>query len=271
VDAATVKALERAGWSEKAETYGQLTGRITARFAEPLLDAAAPGAGARLLDVATGPGYVAGAASERGADVTGVDLAEEFVALARRRHPGTRFSRADAEELPFASRSFGAVVCNFAINHFPRPERAMRELARVAVPGGGIALTTWDLPERNRFLGILVDALGASGVTGPQEPSAAPDPYRFAEDDEFRALLSGARLEDVEVRSVSLTHHVLDAEELWRGLLGGSVRTAGLVMRQTPATRSRIRAAVARLAEEHRVDDDLAIPVSAKLARGRRA
>ena len=68
--------------------------------------------------------------------------------------------RADAEELPFAERSFDAVVGNFAINHLPRPERALREFARVLAPGGGIALSTWDSPERNRFLGILVDALG---------------------------------------------------------------------------------------------------------------
>ena len=44
------KALERAGWSEKAETYGLLTGRITARLVEPLLDAAGVAAGMQVLD-----------------------------------------------------------------------------------------------------------------------------------------------------------------------------------------------------------------------------
>jgi hypothetical protein len=53
-------------------------------------------------------------------------------------------------------------------------------------------------------------------------------------------------------------------------MLGGSVRTAGLVMRQPPATRTGIRAAVERLAEEHRVDGGLAILARAKIARGRR-
>ena len=268
VDAAAIKARERAGWSERAETYDLLTGRITARFAEPLLDAAGVAAGVRLLDVGTGPGHAAAAARERGAEATGVDIADEVVALARGRHRGIRFLRADAEDLPFAARSFGAIVCNFAINHLPRPVHAMQELARVAAPGAGIALSTWDLPERNRFLGILVDALQACGVTAVREPSAGPDPYRFADDHRFRALLRGAGLEEVEVRSLSLTHRVPDAEALWRGLLGGSVRTAGLVRKQTPATRSRIRAAVERLAEEYRAGGELAIPVRAKLARG---
>jgi SAM-dependent methyltransferase len=268
--AEAVKALERAGWGEKAESYGLLTGQITARVVEPLLDAAAVVTGMRVLDVATGPGYAARRASERGAVATGVDIADEMLALARRRQSGIRFLRGDAEDLPFAGRSFNALVCNFGINHFPRPERAMREFARVLTPGGGIALSAWDLPERNRFLGILVDALRACGATHPREALAGPDPYRFADDDELRVLLRGAGLDDVEFRSVSLIQGVADADELWQGMLGGSVRTAGLVMRQPPGTRRRIRAAVERLAEEYRLDGGLAIPARAKIARGRR-
>jgi SAM-dependent methyltransferase len=267
--AEAVKALEQAGWSERAESYGLLTGRITARFVEPLLDAAGVGAGMRVLDVGTGPGYAARRAAERGAVAIGVDIADELVALARRRHSGIHFLRGDAEDLPFTGRSFDALVCNFAINHIPRPERAIGEFARVLRPGGGIALSTWDLPERNRFLGILVDALRACGVSRPQETVAGPDPYRFADDDELRALLRDAGLEDIDVRSVSLTQRVLDADELWEGMLGGSVRTAGLVMRQPPSIRTRIRAASDRLAEEHRVGGALAIPARATIAWGR--
>jgi SAM-dependent methyltransferase len=224
----------------------------------------------RVLDVGTGPGYAAGLASARGAVATGVDIADELLALARRRQDGIRFLRGDAEDLPFAGRSFDALVCNFGINHFPRPERALQEFARVVVPGAGIALSAWDLPGRNRFLGILVDALRACGVTGPRAALAAPDPYRFADDEELRALLRGAGLEDVAVRSVSLIQPVSDADELWEGVLGGSVRTAGLVMRQPATTRRRIRAAVEWLADEYRVDGGLAIPACAKIARGRR-
>jgi SAM-dependent methyltransferase len=268
--AEAVKALERAGWGEKAESYGLLTGRITARVVEPLLDAAGVVTGMRVLDVGTGPGYAARRASERGAVATGVDIADEVLAVARRSQGGIRFLLGDAEDLPFAGRSFNALVCNFGINHFPRPERAIREFARVVTPGGGIALSAWDLPERNRFLGILVDALRACCVTRPREALAGPDPYRFADEDELRTLLHGAGLEDVEVRPVSLMQRVSDADELWEGMLGGSVRTAGLVMRQPPATRRRIRAAVERLAEEYRIDGGLAIPVRAKIARGSR-
>jgi SAM-dependent methyltransferase len=266
--AEAVKAFEAAGWSAKAETYGLLTGRITARLVEPLLDAAGVAAGTRVLDVGTGPGYAAERATGRRAVATGVDIADEVVALARRRHRGIRFVRGDAEDLPFPERSFDALVSNFAIDHLPRPERAIREFARVVVPGGGIAVSAWEVPARNRFLGILVDALRASGVIEAKEAPGCPARYRFADDDELRGLLQAAGLEDVKIQSVSLTHRVRDAAELWEGMLGGSVRSAGLVMRQPPRTRSRIRAAAERLAEEYRVDGGLAIPAGAKIARG---
>jgi SAM-dependent methyltransferase len=268
--AEVVKAGERAGWGEKAESYGLLTGRITARLVEPLLDAAGVTAGRHLLDVGTGPGYAAQRAAERGAIVRGVDIAEEMVALARRRNGAIEFLRADAEDLPFPEHSFDALVGNCVINHLPRPERATREFARVLTPAGEIALSTWDLPERNRFLGILLDALRACGIGDRQELAPGLDPFPFANDDEFRGLLRGAGFEHVDVRAVSVTHWVADANELWQGVLGGSVRTAGLVMRQPPRIRGEIRATVEQLAEQYRGDGGLAIPARAKIACGRR-
>ena len=259
------KLLERTGWGKRAETYDLLTGRITARLVDPLLDAAAVRAGARVLDVGTGPGHAAAAAARRGALATGVDIADELLAVARRRHPESSFLRADAEELPFDDDSFDALVANFAINHLPRPERAVREFARVLAPRGGIALSAWDRPERNRFLGVLVDALREYSVGGPP----GPDQYRFADDEEFRALLSDAGWGNVEVLTIGFTHTASNPEELWLGLMGGSVRTAGLVAEQPAPVRSEIRAAFERNAEAHLGEAGLELPVSAKIALGR--
>ncbi len=199
----------------------------------------------------------------------GVDIADEMVALARRRHAQIRFQQADAEHLPFPNGSFDAIVGNLVINHLPDPDLAIREFARVMAPGGRIALSTWDLPELNRFIGIVVDALDACGVTRTSGELAGPDPYRFADDDEFGELLEGAGFEDVEIQPVQLTHRLTDADELWQGVLGGSVRTAGLVMQQTPSTRREVRATVGRLAQDYRAGEGLAIPACAKIAGGR--
>jgi 2-polyprenyl-3-methyl-5-hydroxy-6-metoxy-1,4-benzoquinol methylase len=76
IDLDAFTAFEAAGWDAKAAGYDDFFGRITGRLVEPLLDAVAVRRGARLLDVATGPGYAAAQAAERGASVVGVDIAE---------------------------------------------------------------------------------------------------------------------------------------------------------------------------------------------------
>jgi SAM-dependent methyltransferase len=200
-----------------------------------------------------------------------VDIADEMVALARSRSGGIRFLRADAEELPCAEGSFDAVVGNLVINHLPQPERAAREFARVLAKEGTIALSAWDIPERNRFLGILQDAVRASGVVGGPDLPAGAGPTRFADEREFRVLLSGAGFGGVEISTVSLTHRVANVDELWRGMLGGSVRTGSLVMAEPPRTRARIRAAVERLSERYSAEGGLLIPGRAKIARGKKS
>ena len=75
IDPDAFNAFEASGWEEKAGGYDRLVGHVTSRFAGPLLDAANVTQGTRVLDLATGPGYVAAQAAERGASVVGVDVA----------------------------------------------------------------------------------------------------------------------------------------------------------------------------------------------------
>jgi SAM-dependent methyltransferase len=271
VGAQEFKAFEAAGWSRRASTYGRVTGAVTARFVEPLLDAARVGAGMRVLDVATGPGYVAAAAAARGAVPVGVDIAEEMLAVARREHPQLDFRPGDAEALPFADCAFDAVVGAFVLNHLPRPEVAAAELARVLASGGRLALSVWDVPQRMRFIGLLRDAVARAGEVPPEEPAGGPDPFRFADDAQLRGLLVDAGLEEVVVETVAVRHRVTgDAMALWDGLLAGSVRSAAAVEALSPAARGRARAAFAELVEPYRVAGGHELRAVAKVGCGRR-
>jgi SAM-dependent methyltransferase len=270
VDADAFNAFEAAGWGERADGYHRFFGAITARVIEQLLDAAKVDRGRRVLDVASGPGYVAAACAVRGADVVGVDVAGEMVALARRLRPEIDFRQADAERLPFADGSFDAVVANFLILHVGRPERIAAELARVLRPGRRLALSTWDVPERARLLGVLVDAVAEVGVEPPADIPSGPSIFRFADEAEFARLLGDAGLGDVDVRTVTFTHRFASGDELWNGLLGGTVRTRALVLAQPEDVQARIRAAFDRLVRPYATNAGLEIPVSVKLASGRR-
>ena len=270
-EAAAFKAFEAEGWTRKAKTYDRLTGRATARLVVPLLEAAGVESGTRLLDVACGPGHIAAAAAAKGAKPVGLDAAEGMVAVARARYAEIEFQQGDAERLPFADASFDAVVAGFVVNHLPRPERALAEFARVVRPGGRVAVTVWDRPARMRLLGVLGEAVERTeGVRDPGLPSGGPDPFRFADDAALAALLSGAGLAEAEVCSIAFEQEVADTDELWEGMLAGSVRTAALIERQPEPVRRRIRAALEQAVAPYRSETGIALPVSAKLASGRR-
>ena len=224
----------------------------------------------RVLDVASGPGYVAAACVLRGADVVGVDVAAEMVSLARRLHAGIEFRQADAERLPFADGTFDAVLANFLILHVGRPEHVVAELVRVLRPGGRLALSTWDLPERARLLGVLVDAMADAGAQPPADVPTGPPIFRFADDGEFARLLGHAGLHDVGVRTVAFAHRSGSSDELWDGLIGGTVRTRALVLAQPDAVQARIRAAFDRLVRPYAANGGLEIPGLDKLASGRK-
>ena len=68
--------FELEGWNRLAQPYHERFGKLTSQSVDPLLDAVgATTAPIRLLDVATGPGYLAAAAAcDRGADVIGLDF-----------------------------------------------------------------------------------------------------------------------------------------------------------------------------------------------------
>ena len=73
------EGFEQEGWNRQAASYDLLTGRVTARVAGPLLDAADVMAGHRVLDVACGTGGLSAAAARRGATPLGIDLADAMV------------------------------------------------------------------------------------------------------------------------------------------------------------------------------------------------
>jgi ubiquinone/menaquinone biosynthesis C-methylase UbiE len=270
IDPDAFNAFEAAGWEEKAQAYDRSFRSLTSRLAEPLLDAASVTKGTRVLDIATGPGYVAGRAAARGAEVVGADVAESMIVLARRLQPGVEFRQADAHALPFADASFDAVVGNLAILHLGRPEQAAAEFVRVLVPGGRVALTVWDAPDRARFLGVLLEAFAEAGATPPEGVPAGPDFFRFAQQGELDALLRDQGLENRIVETIEFTFSVASADEYWDGLLGGTVRVSALVLGQADDTQQRIREAFDRRMDEYLTTDGFELPVSVKLASGRK-
>lgn len=141
--------------------------------------------GCTLLDVACGSGQLALMAAKDGLEVTGVDIASNLVqrARARARAEGlkARFEEADAEALPFEDASFDLVISLVGAMFAPHPSQVAKELLRVCVPGGTIAMVNWT-PQG--FIGQMFKA-----VSQFIAPSGMPAPVLWGDEATVRERL----------------------------------------------------------------------------------
>ncbi|GGO00777.1 class I SAM-dependent methyltransferase [Microbispora bryophytorum] len=97
-------------------------------------------AGAAVLEVAPGPGYLAVEMARLGCAVTAIDLSRTFVEITTENaaRAGVRVDvrLGDAADLPYPGGSFDLIVCQAAFKNFGRPVRVLDEMHRVLRPGG---------------------------------------------------------------------------------------------------------------------------------------
>jgi SAM-dependent methyltransferase len=103
--------------------------------------------GGRYLDLGCSAGlYTRSLAARLGdsGDVVGIDISPSMLKEAARRTRKlgvtSSFTRADAENLPFADASFAGAVCGGSLNEFGDPARTLRERRRVLESGGRLAI-----------------------------------------------------------------------------------------------------------------------------------
>jgi ubiquinone/menaquinone biosynthesis C-methylase UbiE len=234
-------------------------------MATPLLDAVKVTRGVHLLDVASGPGYVAAAAAKRGAEVIGVDFAPAMVAEARRRYPTVGFREGDAENLPFSEASFEAVTMNFGLLHLGRPERALMEAHRVLRPGGRFGFTVWARPEEAIGFQMVLRAVESYGTLDVPLPQG-PHFFRFSDPEECRRSLLGAGFISPAVETIPLIWRLQSADALFESMFEGTVRTAGLLRAQSADAIHAIRKALRQAGMLYQKGDGVELPMPAVLA-----
>ena len=116
------------------------------------LEAINLGKGERVLDVGTGPGFLAQAIAETvgtSGSVCGVDISESLLDVARSQNKDTKhieFVYGDASHLPYPDEDFDSVVCTQVLEYVPDVDASLADIYRVLRKGGKIALldTDWD-------------------------------------------------------------------------------------------------------------------------------
>ncbi len=176
---------------------------------ERVIGELAPASGDRLLDLATGTGAMAELAAERGASVTGLDLAPDLIATAKERaeERGLEIDYVvgDAEQMEFEDASFDKVSSTCGIMFTPDHEASARELARVTAPGGKIALANWT-PT-----GGLAKMFK---VMAPYQPAPPPSsPFDWGDQSRVQELLG--EWFDLDLKEHVSTLRLPSAEAYW--------------------------------------------------------
>ncbi len=162
-----------------AHVYDPMNRVITlgqwARWQRRFLALVAPAPGERCLDIATGTGDLAImiAQMEPLIHVTGLDLSQEMLSVAKRkvaeRGLATRVElvEGNALQLPFPDASFDLVTCGFGLRNFPDLPGALREMRRVLRPGGrALSLEVSRPTNPLAFLGFKMFFYGIVPVLG---------------------------------------------------------------------------------------------------------
>lgn len=171
-DLEAVKARQRAMW---ATGDFAIIGTTLQIVGESLCEAVDVAAGSRVLDVACGNGNATLAAARRFCRTIGLDYVPQLLERGRERAKAERlsieFTEGDAENLPFPSGTFDAVLSTFGVMFTPNQERAAEELLRVCAPGGRIGLASWTAE------GFLGEYFRAVAKHVPPPPVALPSPF----------------------------------------------------------------------------------------------
>jgi ubiquinone/menaquinone biosynthesis C-methylase UbiE len=223
---------------EAAEAYeASFVPAFFAQWAPPLCAAAGLQAGQRVLDVACGTGIVARTAAELvGApNVTGVDLNEAMLTVARRVRPDIDYRQGDAASLPFVDRSFDAVLCQMALMLFPDRAAAIAEMGRVCTVGGAIAVAVpGNLAEQPAY-GPFVDM--AARHAGPEARSLLSSYFSCGDVDELVALFEQAGLRVAGVHSEHGTARFPSVD----ALVATEIDSTPLATRITPEIHEQVR------------------------------
>jgi SAM-dependent methyltransferase len=184
-DLAAFKDNQRRLWS--AGDYA-VTARRFEGVAAALAAACGLGPGQRALDVGAGTGNGALAIAATGASPEACDLTPELVTAGRARCDALGeweipWRVADAEDLPYASGRFDAVLSVFGLVFAPRPEVAIAEAFRVTRSGGCVGFTTWTPGSAASRFGEVASQYF------PQPADPPPPPHQWGDEEVCRARL----------------------------------------------------------------------------------
>lgn len=263
----TFKDYEREGFNCKAEFYDDHALPLTRQMFDPLIACLGNLSAKRILDLASGTGHFTARLADAGADVVGLDIAPNMVALAGAKFPNVRFQEGDAEALPFEDSAFDAVTCCFGLLHFEDLGAALAEIHRLLRPGGRLAFSVWCAPEQgSRFFGTIMEVVTTLADMDVDLPPAPPM-FQLADPEITTGFLRTAGFPAHEREVVPIVWRADRPEALIECVGKATVRTSLILDHQAPDVRARILDTLLERARAAATEDGVALACPAVLIK----
>lgn len=257
---------------ENYERY--LVPSIFGPWATDLISLAAPQAGERVLDVACGTGIVARLSARyvgAGGKIVGLDINPGMVATARSlpQASGASFEWLEGTAVAMAlpDAAFDLVLCQQGLQFFPDRPAALREMHRVLVAGGRLALSIWRAIEYSPGFALLADVLERH--VGPEAARTIRAPFSLPEAEELRTLIVRGGFRDVTIRSAVRNLQFPSPKEFVQRYVSGSP-LAGPVGQVSEDARNALLDDIRRGLREYEGGEGLSFPIGAHLVAARK-
>ena len=223
--------------------------------------------GQRVLDLGCGTGYPAIPAALRVGNtghVTGVDLAEEMIEVARRKAAAlglkhVEFRACDVASLPFEDAGFDSVISRFCLMFLPHLDKALHETRRVLKPGGTVAAAVWAVREKNPFLSIPMGVLKDFIEMPPMDPSI-PGIFYLGQPGDLMARMKTAGFTNLVEEEVPVEGIYTSGREYLECLQEIAAPLQALFAKVPPDKRRAVGDGIIAAAEKFRRDGKVRIP-----------
>lgn len=200
-----------------------------------------------VLDVASGTGEpgLTIATMLNGGKVIITDLAEDMLEIARenatRRGIKNIETRAcDVCELPFADNTFDAISCRMGFMFFPDMLLAAKEMVRVLKPGGRIATSVWNVPEKNFWVTVTMGTINKN-TDLPAPPPDSPGMFRCAKDGFISDLFLQAGLKNISQKEIAGKLNSKTTDAYWSMMTEVAAPIVAGLSKADEATREKIK------------------------------
>jgi SAM-dependent methyltransferase len=236
--------MGRVSFEVDADAYGRFMGRYSEPLAARFADLTGVTAGLRALDVGCGTGALTAELAGRlgGAAVSAVDPSDAFVAASRARFPGLDIRAAAAERLPFPDGTFDLVLAQLVVHFMADPVAGLREMARVARPGGVVAASVWDHAGGGGPLSVFWRAVLELDPAARDESGLAG-----AREGHLAELFAAAGLRDITPATLTVRVRYEGFDEWWEPFTLGVGPAGDHVKALDEPGRERLRARCAAL------------------------